>query len=86
MTSSDLPSPSVDRIDGYKLIVMYQKGDKREKGVTCESEFMEQTMPEVGKAIRKSYRWVPKSKPIFCILTMWEGTERIQSRQSMSAC
>ena len=49
-------------------MAMYRKGDKREKDVTCESEFMQETMPEVGEAIRKSYWWVPKSKPIFLYL------------------
>jgi len=42
---------------GYTLVVKYkgkksgQEGDKREVDVSCDSTFMKEVMPEVGKAI-----------------------------------
>ena len=53
------------RLIKYQLMVRYEKGDEREINVTCNSEFMVDTMPEVGQSIRDAYHWVPSSSPIF---------------------
>ncbi len=44
------------------------EGDKREVDVSCDSSFMTDVMPKVGKAIREAYHWVPLEKPIFLYL------------------
>ena len=52
----------------YKLMVRYNKGDKREVDAACDSKFMLQTMPSVGKAIRDAHHWVSFDTPIFLYL------------------
>ena len=51
--------PRTDRLDGYTLMVRNSAGDKRMVDTTCDSEFMEDVMPDVGKVIRKGCHWVP---------------------------
>ena len=36
--------------------------------VSCDSKFMKNIMPKVGKAIRDAYHWVPRNIPIFMYL------------------
>ena len=57
--------PEADRLDGYTLMVRNAKGDRRMVDVTCDSDFMKEVMPEVGKAIRDAYHWVHHSIPIY---------------------
>lgn len=63
-----------DLLNGTTLMVRYngpqngQPGDKREVDVSCDSKFMKNTMPEVGKAIREAYHWVDINTPIFLYL------------------
>ena len=40
----------------HTLVVRYEKGDTREEDCSCDSEFMNRTMGEVGQAIRERYR------------------------------
>ena len=40
-------------------------GDKRMVDITCNSEFIEEVMPDVGKAIREAYHWVEPDIPIY---------------------
>ena len=57
--------PPTDRLDGYTLMVRNSAGDERMVDVTCDSEFMDDVMPDVGKAIREAYHWVPHDIPIY---------------------
>ena len=52
----------------YKGKKAGQEGDKREVDVSCDSTFMKEVMPEVGKAIRAAYHWVLPRIPIFLYL------------------
>ena len=54
--------------DTKKLMVRYNRGDKRVLDISCDSNFMAETMPEVGEAIRKAYHWVPSEDRIFLLL------------------
>jgi hypothetical protein len=49
---------------GHTLAVHMEKDDEREVNTTCDSTFMEDIMPEVGKAIREKYYWVSRDFPI----------------------
>ena len=67
--------PSVDHLQlGYTLMVRYlgknkkRDGDERMMDVSCDSEYMDDVMPEVGKAIREAYHWVSRDHPIFLYL------------------
>jgi len=42
----------------YKGKKADQEGDKREVDVSCDSTFMKEVMPGVGKAIHAAYQWV----------------------------
>jgi hypothetical protein len=63
----DASVPDVS-LGGYTLMVKFEKGDKREVDVSCDSNFMEETMPQVGKAIRDAYSWVDSDIPIYLYL------------------
>ena len=62
-----------ESLDGWldrdiTLMVRYNRGDTHVVDISCDSTFMKKTMPEVGKAIRAAYHWVPKNDPIFLLL------------------
>ena len=63
-----IPTQDALTLEGYTLMVRSKKGDEREIDTTCDSKFMEMVMPEVGRAIREQYHWVPLSTPIFLYL------------------
>ena len=63
-----IPTQDALTLGGYTLMVRSKKGDEREIDTTCDSKFMEMIMPEVGRAIREQYHWVPFSIPIFLYL------------------
>ena len=54
--------------DNMTLMVRMKAGEEREVDVSCDSNFMEITMQEVGEGIRSSYHWVPMEDPIFLYL------------------
>jgi len=62
------------KLDGWitpencTLMVRMKAGDVREVDVSCDSKFMTETMPQVGKAIRDAYTWVPRTTPIYLYL------------------
>ena len=70
--------PYGDSLDAgdYTLMVKYRgknarlgiEGEKREVDVSCDSRFMTEVMPKVGKAIRDAYDWVDRDHPIFLFL------------------
>ena len=66
-------------VGGYTLVVRSKKGDEGEIDTTCNSKFMEMVMPELGKAIREKYNWVPLTTPIFLYLdnTGGHGTKEV---------
>ena len=41
--------------------------------VSCDSTFMQEVMPKVGKAIREAYHWVPQTTPIYLFLDNADG-------------
>ena len=51
--NEDKQVPIVDilELDKYKLMLCYVNGNKCEVNITCDSDFMTRTTPEVGKAI-----------------------------------
>ena len=55
-------------VGDYTLMVKNNPGDKREVDVSCDSKFMKNIMPKVGKAIRDAYHWVSRDIPIFMYL------------------
>ena len=69
--------PTVDSLQagGYTLMVKYhgqkagEDADAREVDVSCDSDFMADSMPEVGAAIRAAYHWADCIEtPIFLYL------------------
>ena len=44
-------------IDKLELSVAIRNGDKVDEDCTCDSEFMLETMPEVGQRLRECYSW-----------------------------
>lgn len=69
-----VPSQELLSLGEYTLKVRYigrrngNEGEKRMTDVNCDSLFMLETMPEVGKAIREAYHWVPLETPIYLFL------------------
>ena len=65
-----VPTQEVLLMGGHSLVVRMKKGDEREVDCSCNSEFMEKIMDEVGKAIRKHYDKLGISReiPIFLFL------------------
>ena len=53
---------------GLLQIVGVYDSDKRMVDVSCDSEYMDEVMPQVGQAIRDTYHWVPREHPIFLYL------------------
>ena len=72
--------PTQDELDigNYQLKIRHVKGDKREIDVSCDSEFMKKTMPEVGESIRNAYHWVPYETPIFLYLDNAGGHGKLE--------
>ena len=67
--------PSAERLQNrHTLMVRYlgktksQDGDKRMVDVSCDYEYIDKVMPQVGQAIRDTYHWVPREHPIFLYL------------------
>ena len=49
-------------------IHLFRKLDARTKvemDISCDSTFMRQTMPEVGKAIHQQMPWIPRGQPVY---------------------
>ena len=40
-------------------------GTQVEMYVSCDSTFMQQTMPKVGKAIHQQMPWIPRVQPVY---------------------
>ena len=48
-----------------EMNVFIERGEEVDEDVTCDSEFMLTTMPEVGQAIRECYHWIPQEQEIY---------------------
>ena len=52
-------------IDKLELSVAIRNGDEVDEDCTCDSEFMLETMPEVGQRLRECYSWIPQEQTIY---------------------
>ncbi len=55
-------------IDDLNLYCYYPQGSIIEEDITCNSNFMLQTMPAIGAEIRQKMPWIPPDQPIYLIL------------------
>jgi len=55
-------------IDDLNLYCYYPQGLIIEEDITCNSNFMLQTMPAIGAEIRQKMPWIPRDQPIYLIL------------------
>ena len=55
-------------IEDLKLYVHINQGDEVEKDCSCDSSFMLETIPEVVKALREKFNWVPEQEKIFLVM------------------
>ena len=55
-------------IEDLQLYVHINQGDEVEKDCSCDSSFMLETIPEVGKALREKFHWVPEQEKIFLVM------------------
>jgi len=58
-----------DKYEEYFIRVQNKKGDKRSADTNVDGKFMKKILKEqIGPAIRKAYKWVPKEESIYCQL------------------
>ena len=50
-------------VDKLELNVAIRNGDEVDEDCACDSEFMSNVMPEVGRRLRECHRWVPEDEP-----------------------
>jgi DNA-binding protein Fis len=50
------------------LFVQQSAGDEVEENISCDSEFMMRIMPEVGRALRAAYHWLPMNETIYLVM------------------
>jgi hypothetical protein len=55
-------------IDDLNISCFYPQGSFIEEDVTCNSQFMLDTMPTIGAQIRQRMPWIPQETPIYLIL------------------
>ena len=55
-------------IHDINLLVQVQQGDEVERDCSCDLEFMLETIPEVGEALRKKFYWVPMDEQVFLVM------------------
>ena len=48
--------------------IRLQKGDQTTQDISCDSNYMLDIMPKVGKAIREAFFWVPSDHYVYLIL------------------
>ena len=53
------------QLEDVTLFRVIPAGIHLEEDVTCDSDFMMRTMPEVGEAIRRTMHWIPRAQPIY---------------------
>jgi hypothetical protein len=51
-----------------QVVVLRKEGTEYQKDVTCNSDFMEEAMPEVGRMIREAHHWLPAEQIINLVL------------------
>ena len=61
-------------LDAIELFVSIRAGDELDRDVTCDSAFMLEEMPKVGKALRERFHWVLQKEKIFWLWTMQVDT------------
>jgi hypothetical protein len=67
-------------IDDVTLSCFYPRGSLVEEEVTCNSQFMLETMPTIGTQIRQQMPWIPMQTPIYLILDNAGGHGTIAAR------
>ena len=55
-------------LDDIKLALTMSAGDTLIEDITCNSNFMLETMPALGEAIRDKMHWVSKDIPIYLVM------------------
>ena len=62
------------------LHVKIDKGEEVEKDETCDSQFMMDTIFEIGDSIRTSFKWVPRDVPIYLFMDNagGHGTDQVK--------
>ena len=64
---SNLPN-SLLHLDDINVKVRHIVGDEIEEDASCDSKYMIQAMDRVGKAIRRSYTWVPMTQRCYLVM------------------
>ncbi len=49
-------------LDDLDLGVRYQRNDKVDIDISCDSNYMVRVMPNIGKRIRECFHWIEKGK------------------------
>lgn len=68
-------------LDDIKICVMIKKGNVYEKDCSCDSDFMMKWMPEVGRALRKSYHWLGDEEKIYLVMDNAGGHGTVDCKQ-----
>ena len=55
-------------VTDIQLCVKLGKGDKVDEDVSCDSKFMLKWIPEVAKAMREVYHWIPATKKLYLVM------------------
>ena len=74
-----IPTQDLLTTGGYTLMVKSKAGNRREGDVSCDSTFMENVMPKVGKKNCETYHWVSHITPIFLYLNTASGHSKNES-------
>ena len=71
-------------VDDLELHVCHRKDDEVEEDITCDSKFMEEIMPKVGKEMRAKYHWIPMTQKMFLGMDNagGHGTEEAKMRHT----
>ena len=55
-------------LEDIQLCVKLEKGDEVDEDVSCDSTFMLKWIPEVAKAMREVYHWIPVTEKLYLVM------------------
>ena len=55
-------------VDDVSVQVMMRRGDEVDEDITCDSNFMLDTIPDVAQTIRDTFHWVPDYERIYLVM------------------
>jgi len=55
-------------MEDLELFVQQEAGDEVEEDITCDSNFMMEKVPEIGRALRENFFWVPRQQVIYLFI------------------